>query len=227
MLFSDREKTLTPKIGVYSKSLKIFSYPKTRDRLHMVIVQSQEGNSFAYYGTNFEIRNVSEDLNESAQHVKRLSNYVEFDSLLHRIDPHCTPIYYAALKISFELVVVREQKQHINLLEPQAIIQISQHFLPHLQNLNVLQKSDITTIVQYVKKTRGLQVNTPLLQDVVSNENGISKQSDTQGRSYSGKIKYSCRSSVSKHNTTHRVDTEQPNSLISVYNVGRTNNRFV
>ncbi|CAC5420600.1 unnamed protein product [Mytilus coruscus] len=73
----------------------------------------------------------------------------------------------------------------------------------------------------------GHKVNTPLLQDMVSNENGNSKQSDIQGSSYSGKIKYSCRSSVSKQNTTHRVDTEQPNCSISVCNVGRTNNRFV
>ncbi|CAC5409975.1 unnamed protein product [Mytilus coruscus] len=38
------------------------------------------------------------------------------------------------------------------MLEPQAIIQTLQHFLPHLQNQNVLQKSDITTIVQYMNK---------------------------------------------------------------------------
>ncbi|CAC5358694.1 unnamed protein product [Mytilus coruscus] len=142
MLFSDREKTLTLKIGVYSKSLKIFSYPITRDRLHMVIVQFQEGNSFAFYGTNFEIRNVIEDLNESAQYGKRLSNYVGFDSFLHRIDPHCTPIFeaypitstsfldnldqrshlsnsiYTTLKISFELVVGQRKHYQGQIITP-------------------------------------------------------------------------------------------------------------
>ena len=77
------------------------------------------------------------------------------------------------------------------------------------------------------KQTGGHQVHTPLLQDMVSNVNGYSEQSDIQSSSHSGEIKRSCRSSVSKQNTTHRVDTEQSDSSISVCNVGRTNNRFV
>ena len=47
---------------------------------------------------------------------------------------------------------VQEQKQHINLLELEAVIRTVQHFLPQLQNQNVLLKRDNTTLVQYVNK---------------------------------------------------------------------------
>ncbi|CAC5420875.1 unnamed protein product [Mytilus coruscus] len=84
---------------------------------------------------------------------------------------------------------VQEQKQHINLLELEAVIRTVQHFLPQFQNQNVLLKYDNTTVVQYVNKQGGHQVNTPLLQDMVSNENGNSNQSDIQSSSYgAGKL---------------------------------------
>ncbi|CAC5399049.1 unnamed protein product [Mytilus coruscus] len=47
---------------------------------------------------------------------------------------------------------VQEQKQHINLLELEVVIRTVQHFLPQLQNQNVLLKCDNTTVVQYVNK---------------------------------------------------------------------------
>ncbi|CAC5403693.1 unnamed protein product [Mytilus coruscus] len=50
---------------------------------------------------------------------------------------------------------VQEQKQHINLLELEAVIRTVQHFLPQLQNQNVLLKCDNTTVVQYVNKQVG------------------------------------------------------------------------
>lgn len=50
---------------------------------------------------------------------------------------------------------VQEQKQHINLLELEAVIRTVQHFLPQLQNQNVLLKCDNTTVVQYVNKQGG------------------------------------------------------------------------
>ncbi|CAC5394217.1 unnamed protein product [Mytilus coruscus] len=47
---------------------------------------------------------------------------------------------------------VQEQKQHINLLELETVTRTVQHFLPQLQNQNVLLKCDNTTVVQYVNK---------------------------------------------------------------------------
>ncbi|CAC5409976.1 unnamed protein product [Mytilus coruscus] len=79
-----------------------------------VATSDTKGNSFAYYGTNFEIRNVSEDLNESAQYGKRLTNYVGFDSFLHRIDPHCTPIYEAYPITSTSFLDNLDQRSHLS-----------------------------------------------------------------------------------------------------------------
>ncbi|CAC5415909.1 unnamed protein product [Mytilus coruscus] len=50
---------------------------------------------------------------------------------------------------------VQEQKQHISLLELDAVIRTVQHFLPQLQIQNVILKCDNTTGVQYVNKQGG------------------------------------------------------------------------
>lgn len=60
--FRQRENTQSfDKIGICSKSSKIFSYPVTRNHLHRSIDQFQEGSSFSNYGNNFKFKNVSRD----------------------------------------------------------------------------------------------------------------------------------------------------------------------
>ncbi|VDI62494.1 Hypothetical predicted protein [Mytilus galloprovincialis] len=287
MLISDREKTLNLliKFGIYSKSSKIFSYPITRDHLHRGIVQFQEGDSFSNYGKNFKVRNVSDKHNEGTQYGKRLSNVVGFDSVLHRIDPQCTPLYeaypitstsfletihqrsylsnsiYSTPKRSFELVVGQSKHYQGQIITPvvsnphnnnrcfkdrvwgsheqsdfSRFLVCSRTETTHkslgIGSCNSNSTTFPTTITKskcatqmrqhnsrsICKQTGGHQVHTPLLQDMVSNENGYSEQSDIQSSSHSGEIKRSCRSSVSKQNTTHRVDTEQSDSSISVCN---------
>ncbi|XP_063411223.1 uncharacterized protein LOC134694156 [Mytilus trossulus] len=293
--FRQRDNTQSSdKTGIYSKSSKIFSYPITRDHLHRGIIQFQEGDSFSNYGKNFKIRNVSDKLNEGTQYRKRLSNVVGFDSVLHRIDPQCTPLYeaypitstsfletiyqrsflsnsiYSTPKRSFELVVGQSKHYQGQIITPvvgnphnnnrcfkdrvwgsheqsdfSRFLVCSRTETTHkslgIGSCNSNSTTFPTTITKskcatqmrqhnsrsICKQTGGHQVHTPLLQDMVSNENGYSEQSDIQSSSHSGEIKRSCRSSVSKQNTTHRVDTEQSDSSISVCNVGRTNNRFV
>ncbi|CAC5404484.1 unnamed protein product [Mytilus coruscus] len=48
-----------------------------------------------------------------------------------------------------------QQSLHINFLELEAVHRTVQHFLPQLQEQNVLIKSDNTTVVQYVNKQGG------------------------------------------------------------------------
>ncbi|VDI72859.1 Hypothetical predicted protein [Mytilus galloprovincialis] len=293
--FRQRENTQSSdKFGIYSKSSKIFSYPITRDHLHRGIVQFQEGDSFSNYRKNFKVRNVSDKPNEGTQYGKRLSMLFGFDSVLHRIDPQCTPLYeaypitstsfletihqrshlsnsiYSTPKRSFELVVGQSKHYQGQIITPvvsnphnnnrcfkdrvwgsheqsdfSRFLVCSRTETTHkslgIGSCNSNSTTFPTTITKskcatqmrqhnsrsICKQTGGHQVHTPLLQDMVSNENGYSEQSDIQSSSHSGEIKRSGRSSVSKQNTTHRVDTEQSDSSISVCNVGRTNNRFV
>ncbi|KAL5004784.1 hypothetical protein ScPMuIL_018240 [Solemya velum] len=48
-----------------------------------------------------------------------------------------------------------EKLQHVNCLEMEAVIRSVKHFLPKLQNKNVLIHSDNTTVVQYINKQGG------------------------------------------------------------------------
>ncbi|VDI03539.1 Hypothetical predicted protein [Mytilus galloprovincialis] len=113
--FRQRENTQSSdKFGIYSKSSKIFSYPITRDHLHRGIIQFQEGDSFSNYGKNFKVRNVSDKHNEGTQYGKRLSNVVGFDSVLHRIDPQCTPLYEAYPITSTSFLETIHQRSYLS-----------------------------------------------------------------------------------------------------------------
>ncbi len=48
-----------------------------------------------------------------------------------------------------------EAKQHINILEMEAVIRTVSHFLPQLHNQNVLVRCDNTSVVQYINKQGG------------------------------------------------------------------------
>ena len=76
-----------------------------------------------------------------------------------------------------------EQLQHINCLEMEAVMRSLNHFLPHLQNKNVLIRTDNTTVVQYINK-RGYEISQSVSTVLESLETGIGAQNKIESSSY-------------------------------------------
>lgn len=118
----------------------------------------------------------------------------------------------------------KEAQQHINMLELEAVCRTIAYFLQALQNQNVLLRCDNTTVVQYINK-QGDQVCQSVLQSLGTVQNDNRPWYTDQCGSFIGASQHVGRPTVTSHNLTNRMDSEQSGSEQIVLSFGETNDR--
>ena len=118
----------------------------------------------------------------------------------------------------------KEAQQHINMLELEAVCRTIAYFLPALQNQNVLLRCDNTTVVQYINK-QGDQVCQSVLQSLGTVQNDNRSWHTDQSCSFIGASQHVGRPTVTSHNLTNRMDSEQSGSEQIVLSLEETNDR--
>ena len=98
---------------------------------------------------------------------------------------------------------VVEKKMHINCLEIEAVFNTIFHFLPQLENHNILIRSDNITVVQYLNKQGGTHSAVLCMKTWKIWQQHVFKSS-----SHIGKVECSSRSIIKTPNQTNRMDSE-------------------
>ena len=106
----------------------------------------------------------------------------------------------------------QQKKWHINCLELQAVLLTLENFLPHLRNHNVLTRSDITTILQYINKQGGTRSPQLCLHSMENLDSSNKEPNILKSCSHSGQKEFIARPVEQGDYTSNRMDNERYSS---------------